>query len=94
MKDGEREVRSAKCGEGIMGHSGIFGIWNYPTESLDEYPIYTRTETSMKSPEEIKKAISDYEFILDNQGYGSYEEKLEIEGKINLLTWVLGEESV
>jgi len=97
MKDGKQEVRALKKGDWLKTINGSIVFAEKDAlpfaYGLTTYPIYTRTETSMKSPEEIKKELAIWRYPKSSGDEDATTQTEEIKGIIKALTWVLGEES-
>jgi hypothetical protein len=87
MKDGKQVERKVKRGEYYADIFGNVCKWVRSDKSYAKHPIYTRTATNTKSPDEVREMR---ETLIQARVSGS--EKKVSKKEIELLNWVLGEE--
>lgn len=80
--DGKQEVREPKWGEWYINQFGELCQCK-EFDFIYEYPIFTRIESSMKTPDEVRAEIKRLKSKLADLAYSD---------RVNALYWVLGEE--
>ena len=82
MKDGKQEVRPPKKGEWYWSEIDK-DVHCARLDFFSSFPIFTRIESSMKTPDEVRAEIKRLKSKLADLAYSD---------RVNALYWVLGEE--